>query len=150
MQEELLSQAACRIAQSRGSFACPGTGEHHLLRDFQPRSTSRWTTFSTFGASCVDGPWIFTNPQRTAWTCRESFEIHRYQLRALTESNASGASWRHCSSNLKLSAYLRLHYSMLVRPGTSRSFGWSSLWPVLCYRKSCYAPCSMSANEQVK
>ena len=27
-------------------FACRGTGGHHLWRDFQPWSTSRWTIFS--------------------------------------------------------------------------------------------------------
>ena len=46
MQDELLGQAACGMAQSRRSFACLGTGGHHLRRDFQPYSTSRWTIFS--------------------------------------------------------------------------------------------------------
>ena len=32
------------------------------------------------------------------------------------------------------------------KPAGRRSFGLSSMWPRLCHRKSCYAPCSMSAK----
>ena len=67
IQDELLGQAACRMARSRRSFACPGTGGYHLWRDFQSWSTSRWTIFHFW---CVSRRWPLNMHKPSAWTCR--------------------------------------------------------------------------------
>ena len=60
-------------------------------------------------AAREDGPSTCTNPQRVLVTLRV---CPRSQLRTFNRVENFGASRRHCSSNLKLSAYLRIHYSM--------------------------------------
>ena len=98
---------------TRRSFACPGTGKQNRWRDFQPRSTSRWTIFF-FHFCCGSRKWPLDvhKPSSLTWTCHAEGHVEGSSSGLSTQSKTSGASRRHCSSNLKLRVYLRIHYSM--------------------------------------
>ena len=153
MQDELLGQAACGMARTIRSFACLLTDRHRFWQDFPSWTTSRRTIFFISGASRLDGPQHAQSLSVDLPIASVFFPASSWPPTQLVRVNVSRDARTYFSCNLKLSVYLRTHYSINAHAsppqGAGRSFGLSSMGPRLCSEKVVThpAPCLPKASR---